>query len=206
MGVFDGKLNPLSGSSIFETSILPILLYGSETWLLNFLHSGLREVSVRDWTTNFKFHANDAIRSALHWPSMATRVLLRKLSFLSKLLTNYHDILSSCTALAMDGIYSIFVVQQCRMLEAPLSTDIVNQCLTSQNKAVEIVHSNKKVLLNVIHVLISTATMHPSVEPIAKIASVVSWKKIWDGVLDYGVKGTNCSQAILRKICRPEVL
>ena len=119
------------------------------------------------------------IRIALHWPSVATRVLLRKLSFLSKLLTNSNDILSSriFTTLAMDEIYSISVVLQCRMLEAPLSTDIVNQCLTSPNN---IVHSNKKFLLKCDYdILISTAMMHPSVEPIAKIASIVSWRKIW---------------------------
>ena len=50
------------------------------------------------------------------------------------------------------------------MLEVPLSTDIVNQCLTSPN--VKIVHSNKKVLLKRDYdILISTAMMHPSVEP-----------------------------------------
>ena len=32
-GVFHSKLNPLSASSIFETCIIPILLYGCETWL-----------------------------------------------------------------------------------------------------------------------------------------------------------------------------
>ena len=39
-GAFHGKLNPLSGSSIFETCILgqcilPVLLYGCETWFLD---------------------------------------------------------------------------------------------------------------------------------------------------------------------------
>ena len=209
-GVFHGKLNPLSGSSIFETCIIPILLYGSETWLLDSsciraLEKFQCEIGRRILKLS-KFHANDVIRIALHWPSVATRVLLRKLSFLSKLLTNSNDILSSriFTTLAMDEIYSISVVQQCRMLEAPLSTDIVNQCLTSPNNAVKIVHSNKKFLLKCDYdILISTAMMHPSVEPIAKIASIVSWRKIWDGALDYGVKGTYCGQAILRELGRP---
>ena len=86
----------------------------------------------------------------------------------------------------MDDIYSISAVQQCRMLGAPLSTDIVNQCLASPNNAVKIVDSNKKVLLKCDYdILISTAMIHPSVEPIAKIASVVSWRMIWDRALDY---------------------
>ena len=32
---FHGNLNPLSTSSIYDTCVLPILLYGCETWLLN---------------------------------------------------------------------------------------------------------------------------------------------------------------------------
>ena len=35
LGAFQGKLNPLSSSSIFITCILPILLYGCETWILD---------------------------------------------------------------------------------------------------------------------------------------------------------------------------
>ena len=32
---FHGDLNPLSSSNIFETCVLPVLLYGCETWLLD---------------------------------------------------------------------------------------------------------------------------------------------------------------------------
>ena len=35
IGAFHGKLNPLSGSSIFDTCIVPILLFGCETWILD---------------------------------------------------------------------------------------------------------------------------------------------------------------------------
>ena len=35
LGSFHGKLNPLSGRSIFETFVTPVLLYGSETWILS---------------------------------------------------------------------------------------------------------------------------------------------------------------------------
>ena len=38
---------------------------------------------------------------------------------------------------------------------------------------------------------------------IAKIAKSVSWRKIWDGALDYGYRGTICVQAILRELSRP---
>ena len=34
MGAFHGKLNPISGRTIFDTCVIPILLYGSENWIL----------------------------------------------------------------------------------------------------------------------------------------------------------------------------
>ena len=35
LGAFHGLLNPLSSRSIIESCILPVLLYGSEMWVLN---------------------------------------------------------------------------------------------------------------------------------------------------------------------------
>ena len=35
MGVFQGDLSPLSGRSVVETCILPILFYGAENWCLS---------------------------------------------------------------------------------------------------------------------------------------------------------------------------
>ena len=35
IGAFSGELNPLSTSSIYETCVIPKLLYGCETWLLD---------------------------------------------------------------------------------------------------------------------------------------------------------------------------
>ena len=34
MGLFQGDLSPLSGRSVVDTCILPILLYGAENWCL----------------------------------------------------------------------------------------------------------------------------------------------------------------------------
>ena len=36
LGAFQGLLNPLSSRSIIESCIIPILLYGSENWVLNY--------------------------------------------------------------------------------------------------------------------------------------------------------------------------
>ena len=52
LGAFQGELSPLSSCSIYETCIVPILLYGSETWLLdstslNSLESFQHEIGCR---------------------------------------------------------------------------------------------------------------------------------------------------------------
>ena len=95
-GVFHGKLNPLSA---FETCIIPILLYGCETWLLDStclqdLEKFQSEIGRRILGLS-KFHSKTAVRVALHWPSMSTRTLLRKLAFLGKLICNNADTMSS---------------------------------------------------------------------------------------------------------------
>ena len=51
--------------------------------------------------------------------------------------------------------------------------------------------------------LLSSAMSQPSVYPAAQIAQTVSWRRVWNSALDYGVKGTKCVQYVLRELCRP---
>ena len=125
---------------------------------------------------------------------MATCILLRKLTFLSKLLSNYKDTMSSRIYISL-ALVDISVVQQCKMLEATLATDMVDQCLSNPNNAPEIVRINKKLLLKRDYEqLLSSAMSHPSVYPAAQIAQTVSWRGVWDIALDYGFKCTKCVQ------------
>ena len=195
-GVFHGKLNPLSASRIFETCIIPILLYGCETWLLDStclqdLEKFQCEIGRRILGLS-KFHSNTAVRVALHWPSMSTRTLLRKLSFLSKLICNNGDTMSSLQSV-WTIYYSLSIVQQCRMLEAPLATDVVHQLLSDLPNAKSI---NKE---RDYDLLLVSVKAHPTAQCISQIASNTSWRNIWDNALDHGVKGTIC-QALLREL------
>ena len=127
-GVYHGKLNPLSSSSIFESFVLPVLLYGCETWMLDATCiQALDRFQCEIGRRISKHHPSDAVRIALNWPTISTRILLRKLTFLSRLLTNSDDTMSSWifTSLAIVDVYSITIVQQCRLLEAPLGTNII---------------------------------------------------------------------------------
>ena len=96
LGTFQGKLNPLSGSSIFVTCILPTLLYRCETWILDSssitkLERFQNEIGRRILQLP-KHFSGKAVRLALQWPSMSTRVLVRKLAFLCKLLYDQSDV------------------------------------------------------------------------------------------------------------------
>ena len=123
IGAFSGELNPLSTSSIFETCVVPKLLYGCETWLLDTtclkkLEQFQHEIGRRILRLS-KYHSGDAVCIGLHWPSMATRILLRKLKFMGRLLDPSHsDTVSSrvFTTMAIEDIY-ISIVQQCRIIK-----------------------------------------------------------------------------------------
>ena len=105
--------------------------------------------------------------------------------------------------LRMCTLYHLYYMQCC-MLEASLKIDIICQCLKHPQEATAIVHSNKKLLLECdFTLLLSHAMASPSVGTIVKIAKSVSWRKIWDGALEYGYGGTICVQAILREFSGP---
>ena len=57
LGTFQGGLNPLSTGSIIQTCVMPVLMYGSENWLLtiNQLDSFLGEMAKRalKWPRHF---------------------------------------------------------------------------------------------------------------------------------------------------------
>ena len=92
MGGFQGKLNPLSGRAIFETCVVPVLLFGSENWyltefLLEKLESFQAEIGRRILKLP-RHHSGRATRLALEWPSMTACVLQRKLLFIQRASTN----------------------------------------------------------------------------------------------------------------------
>ena len=211
IGAFQGKLNPLSSSCVVETCVIPILLYGCEIWLLDstclsLLESFQCEIGRRILQLS-KHHSNNVVRIGLHWPSVGTRILLRKLAFLGKLLSSSDDTMSTrvFTTLAIDNAYdNISVVQQCRMLEVQLGTNVVEQCLQDPDNAFSTFRSRKNMLLKQdFNKLLLSALNSPSAHVIASIASQISWRKLWDLALDRGVKGTYAVQGLLRELSRP---
>ena len=84
---------------------MPVLLYGSENWvltetILQHLERFQGELAKRilKWP---KFHSNTAAVTALDVPSMKCRILMRKLRFLKRVMDRDSDCLSRSVVLAM---------------------------------------------------------------------------------------------------------
>ena len=107
------------------------------------------------------------------------------------------------TSLAMENVFETSIVQQCKMLEANLSTCILVKCLCDPENAPGIVRSNRKHILRYdFQLLLSSSTdRHGSSAAAAQIANLSSWRRLWDTALDQRVKGTRIMQAILRELC-----
>ena len=134
---------------------------------------------------------------------MSTCILLRKLTFLHKLLCPKKDTLSSrtFTSLAIEDVYNVlFIVQQCQMLESHLNIDCTAQCLMDPDNSVRQI--KPKILKRDYVQLISTSLSHHA-SIIDAISESSSCRRLWYSALDRGVKGTHSMQFLFRELCRP---
>ena len=77
-----------------------------------------------------KFCSGTAVQIGLHWPSVSTRILSRKLS---KRLSSHKDH-SEYQNVAMEDVYNCSIIQQCGMLEATLGTTALAKCFDDPPK------------------------------------------------------------------------
>ena len=82
-------------------------------------------------------------------------------------------------SLAIDDVYDSSIVQQCRMLESVLGTDVLACCLTNPDSAGDIVKSNKCSILNQdFDLLISTSILgQTSCSLVARVAKH-TWRRL----------------------------
>ncbi len=202
-GVFHGTLNPLSSRSIVESCILPVLLYGAESWILNStllqkLESFQAELAKRILQPP-KFSSNNVSRLALCWPSIRARVLCIKLQFLLKVIRN-DDSLSSHVfrCLAASDVESIHLVRQCRFLESEYETNFTTTVISSNTCSIRpIMREILNADLNFLH---EEAVSRPSQHYVHIVAAGPnsSWPTVWDAALDRGPFGSICCLALLR--------
>ena len=152
-------------------------------------------------------HNNLSVRVGLKWPSFVVMILLRKLTFLAKLLSNTSDS-NSCrifqTLASKGDVSNISLVQQCRELEMLFGTKFVEQCFAAPENAVHIVREAKSCLIEADWKrTISMASLHPSLTHICSSTLVNEWMLLWDQALDYGPIGTRISQTIFKILSKP---
>ena len=95
IGVFQGDISPNSFRSVLELCVMPILLYGSENWILTGgmvkkleAFQGELVKKILKWP---KHLSNTAAIVALEMPTMRCRILVAKLGFLARVLSKDSD-------------------------------------------------------------------------------------------------------------------
>ena len=128
---------------------------------------------------------------------MACRILIRKLTFLGKLLSADNSTISS-TLFTAQAIVDPFNIQQCKMLEASLNIHVLDECLKYPETASMLVKSEKQSILESdMSSLIASALDHDPAHLTAMVAAQISWNKLWDIALDRGTHGTSQLQRII---------
>ena len=153
-----------------------------------------------------RYHTNISVLLGLKWPSFRLLVLVRKLSYLAKLLSDNSNCTSSRVfrSLASENLFDISLVQQCKELELLFGTDVLEQCLLSPDEAVSIIQHAMSQLIEAdwsrsLHLGLS----HPSLTYICNPALVGDWCNLWNAALDFGTRSTKVAQGIFRVLSRP---
>uniref|UniRef100_A0A1X7TBW4 Reverse transcriptase domain-containing protein n=1 Tax=Amphimedon queenslandica TaxID=400682 RepID=A0A1X7TBW4_AMPQE len=186
MNVYDGKCIPLTSLSVFNAFVLPILLYGCETWfltdpLLNLLDKFQAEVGIRILKLPVTHNLSPLI--GLHWPSFRVVILNCKLRLLSKLLSNNTNDSSGRVfrTLAAHDLLNIGLVEQCRELELSFGTDFLAQCLHCPDDAIDILCGSRPVLVDADWKRsLEHASSHSSLCYVCSSEIVDVWLNLWN--------------------------
>ena len=122
IGVFQGDLSPLSSRSVVETCVMPVLLFGSENWLLNramisSLEAFQGEIAKRILIKWPGHHSNTAAVVVVGLQSVESRILERKLGFLHRVLESGSSCVSGRAVEALsDNTSNSCLVKECEEL------------------------------------------------------------------------------------------
>ena len=202
LGLFQGKLNPLSARELIETSVMPVLLYGCESWtitdtILDLLESFQSEIGKRALRLP-RVYNNLA---PLNLPSMQARIATAKLSFLHRVVSSHPDSLSSrvFSTFASTDVCELTLVQDCKRMEEKWGTSFTSLIIKGQldiswREAKHQLYALDKACIR------SRAEKHPSLR---FILMCPNWLQVWNCALEHGCHGTRCGQSLLITLCKP---
>ena len=189
IGAFNGKLNPISSRTIFDVCVIPILLYGSENWILT--------TPLLDRLEAFQGEIGRRILKL-------SRIFIQKLNLLFKINSEEDSI--GChifSKLAAKDPQSLRIIQECRYLEDRVECHgATDNILNSETSLKEV---KNRILMVDWENCITEASQHSSTALAASISSSTSWLKLWDMALDYGPRGTAAMQALYRTLTKPRL-
>ena len=138
LGIFHGMLNPLSSRTIFESCVIPTLLYGAELWSLNISLLSALESFQSDLGKKMlklpKSTAHNIPLLAMELPTTRSRILFIKLTFLHKLVNGDNSLCSQAfRSLAATDEESTLIVRQCHLLELTYSSNLTSTVLNSED-------------------------------------------------------------------------
>ena len=146
---FQGKLSPLSCSSIVEMCILPILFYGVENWVMSpesiqILESFQGEIAKRILRLP-KWYSNTAAIIALGWNTLHSVCTTRNLKFLHRVTTSKESICHRVFSATVDDIESVSLVRECRELEQRYKSNFTSTILCAHGEdRLDIIQNSQK--------------------------------------------------------------
>ena len=96
-------------------------------------------------------------------------------------------------AFASKDVSQLTITEQCRYLETVYETNFTGEVLTSADSWGRI---QKKILTTDKELRANFAKTHQSLKHLSSIHSELSWLKIWETALDYGVKGSKSALSL----------
>ena len=210
MGLFKGDLSPLSGRSMVETCILPILLYGIENWCLTqnsiqMLDSFLGELSKRLLRLP-RWYSNTPASIVVGLMSARALCLTRKLNFLRKIsIDGYSETMSSRTFRCLsDDLDSICLIRECRDLDQFFHSDFTSTMLQRDADTCPHPFKIKEDLQTQDRDLkLAQHKGRADMSIIVEVERAVGWPRLWDLALDYGPKCVDGLKHLVRVVIFP---
>ena len=184
IGVFQGNICPLSSKSVLECCVIPVLLYGCKNWILTEpLCQKLESLQSELVKRMLKWPKH--LSNTLDVPTVRSRVLQKKLSFLHRVVNSSLFSLSGRTVFALSqDIDSLCLVKECRELEEGFGTHFTDNILARR----EVHLKDIKASIHDHDQQQSAAKCSVKAPIIAEVAKRVGWSKLWDVALDLGEK------------------
>ena len=205
---FQGNLSPVSTSSTIQCCVLPVLLYGIENWIMcteSLKELGQFQGELAKRTLKLpKWYSNTAACIALGWNSIHSICTIRKLRFLSRVMTNQQSICYRAFSALVDDVESISLVRECRELEERYNCNFTSELLNTMNpeERTEIVKEAENIISKKdCTLLLSKGSTHYH---LCLIAESVGWKKLWDHALDCGPSTIKAVRNLVRVITYPD--